>query len=216
MNRKIVNTVIGCVAFIALVLGLTANRILSPALMTHEQLNDSGLFVYEVPRRFNDFTLTDQYGEAFNLERLRGRWSVLFFGYTFCPDICPITMATLRQFEQLVAAEDSKAAESIQVAMISVDPERDTLEKLGEYVGFFGDDYIGATGEYIDIFNLSRQLNVALGYQPQGDGRYLVYHSGQVVLINPAGHFHGFFKVPQNPEDMALTFRSVYKAWEQR
>jgi protein SCO1/2 len=216
MKRKILNTVIGCVAFMALVLGLTANRILSPALMTHEQLNESGLFVYEVPRRFSDFTLTDQYGEPFTQERLQGHWSLLFFGYTFCPDICPITMATLRQFEQLLAEQDSEAAARVQVAMISVDPERDTLEKLGEYVGFFGDDYIGATGEYIDIFNFARQLNVAFGYQAQSDGSYLVNHSGQVVLINPAGHFHGFFKVPQNPEDMVLTFSSVYKGWEQR
>lgn len=214
MNRKIANTVLGCVAFMALVMGLTLNRILSPAVMTPEQLNDNGLFVYEVPRRFSDFTLMDQYGEPFTAERLRGQWSLLFFGYTFCPDICPITMATLRQFEQVLADVDTDAASSVQIAMISVDPERDTPEKLGEYVGFFGDDYIGATGEYIDIFNFARQLNVAFGYQPQEGGEYLVNHSGQIILINPEGHYHGFFKVPHDPEQMALTFRSVYNAWQ--
>ena len=214
MNRKVANTVLGCVAFMALVMGLTLNRILSPAVMTPEQLNENGLFVYEVPRRFSDFTLTDQHGEPFTAERLRGRWSMLFFGYTFCPDICPITMATLRQFEQVLAEVDADAADSVQVAMISVDPERDTLEKLGEYVGFFGDDYIGATGEYIDIFNFARQLNVAFGYQPQENGEYLVNHSGQIILINPEGDYHGFFKVPHDPEQMALTFRSVYNAWQ--
>jgi protein SCO1 len=216
MNRKIAKTVIGCVAFMALVMGLTLNRILTPAVMTAEQLNENGLFVYEVPRRFSDFALSDQHGEAFTLDRLKGKWSLLFFGYTFCPDICPITMATIRQFEQMLREADPDAATQVQVVMVSVDPERDTLEKLGEYVGFFGDDYIGATGQYIDIFNFARQLNVAFGYQPQPDGSYLVNHSGQITLINPEGHFHGFFKTPHDPEKMALTFRSVHNAWLQR
>lgn len=212
MNRKIANTVIGCVGFMALVLGLTANRFFSAPVMTLEQLNENGLFVYDVPRRLSDFALVDQHGEPFTLDRLRGGWSLLFFGYTFCPDICPITMATLRQFEQVLADVDSKAADSVRIVMVSVDPERDTPERLGEYVGFFGEDYIGATGEYIDIFNLARQVNVAFGYTPQEDGSYLVNHSGQIVLINPQGHFHGFFKVPHDPEQMARTFRSVYNA----
>jgi protein SCO1/2 len=213
MNRKVANTVIGCIAFMALVMGLTLNRILSPAVMTTEQLNENGLFVYDVPRRFSDFALSDQHGAPFTLDQLKGKWSLLFFGYTFCPDICPITMATIRQFEQLLREVDPDAAARLQVVMVSVDPERDTPEKLGEYVGFFGDDYIGATGEYIDIFNFARQLNVAFGYQPQPDGSYLVNHSGQITLINPEGHFHGFFKIPHDPEQMALTFRSVHAAW---
>ena len=213
MKKGIANTIIGCVAFIAVVMGLTFNRILSPAVMTQEQLNENGLFVYELPRRFSGFALTNQHGEPFTQDWLKGKWSLLFFGYTFCPDICPITLATIRQFEQQLAEVDPEAAAAVQVAMISVDPERDTLEKLGEYMSFFGDDYIGATGEYIDIFNFARQVNIAFGYVPQDDGSYLVNHSGEIILINPEGDFHGFFKVPHNPEQMALTFRSVFNAW---
>jgi protein SCO1/2 len=213
VNKNIANTVIACVAFIALVLGLTFNRIVSPAILTQEQLNENGLFVYELPRRFSGFTLTRQDGEPFTQEWFKGKWSLLFFGYTFCPDICPITLATIRQFEQLLAEVDPKAAAAVQVAMISVDPDRDTPEKLGEYVGYFGEDYVGATGQYIDIFNFARQVNIAFGYVPQDDGSYLVNHSGEIVLINPEGDFHGFFKVPHNPEKMALTFRSVFNSW---
>jgi protein SCO1/2 len=213
MNKNIANTIIGCVAFMALVTGLTANRILSPAVMTQEQLSENGLFVYELPRRFSSFALSDQHVQPFTEERLKGKWSLLFFGYTFCPDICPITLASIRQFEQVLAEVEADAAAQVQVAMISVDPDRDTLEKLGQYVAYFGEDYIGATGQYIDIFNLARQLNIAFGYVPQDDGSYLVNHSGEIVLINPEGHFHGFFKVPHDPEKMALTFRSVFAAW---
>jgi protein SCO1/2 len=213
MNKNIANTVIACVAFMAIVLGLTTNRILSPAIMTPTQLNEQGLFVYELPRRFTDFELTDQHGAAFTKEHLKGKWTLLFFGYTFCPDICPITLATIRQFEQLVQEEDVEAAAQLQVAMVSVDPQRDTPEKLGEYMAFFGEDYIGATSEYINVFNLARQLNVAFGYEPQDDGDYLVSHSGEIILINPEGDFHGFFKVPHDPAKMAATFQSVQLAW---
>jgi protein SCO1/2 len=98
--------------------------------------------------------------------------------------------------------------------MVSVDPQRDTPEKLGAYVKYFGEDYLGVTGEYIDIFNLARQVNIAFGYQPAENGNYLVSHSGEIVLINPNGDFHGFFKVPHDPEKMAANFRSVFSTWQ--
>src|SRR5690606_14847560 len=100
MNRNVANTVFGLVAFMALLVGLMVHRVLSPPAMTNEQLSENGLFVYELPRRIAPFELSDQDGQPFTPERLKGRWTFMFFGYTFCPDICPITMATLRQFQQ--------------------------------------------------------------------------------------------------------------------
>jgi protein SCO1/2 len=214
MQRNVANTVIGLVAFMALLVGLLVHKVLSPTMMNNEQLSENGLFVYDVPRRFADFQLTDQDGQPFTQDWFKGRWSLVYFGYTYCPDICPVTMATLRQFQQQLAEVDEDAAAATQVAFISVDPQRDTPEKLKQYVRYFGADYVGATGEYIDVFNLGRSLNVAFGYQAQGEGGdYLVNHTGEVMLINPEGHFHGFFKVPQDPAKMALTFRSVFAAW---
>jgi protein SCO1 len=212
MKRNVANTVIACVAFIALLLGLLVHRFLSPAVFSNAQLAENGLFVYDIPRPVAAFALTDHNGAPFTQERLQGQWSLLFFGYTFCPDICPITLATIRQFEQLLA--DSGEEEQLQVAMVSVDPQRDTAEKLQTYMTYFSADYIGVTGEYIDIFNLGRQLNVAFGYQPtEVSGEYLVSHSGEIILINPDGEFHGFFKVPHDPEKMLTNFRSVLATW---
>lgn len=212
MNKKVANTVILCVAAMALLLGLFVNRILSPTVMSNQQLNENGLFVYDIPRNIEDFSLIDQHGQPFTNDWFEGKWSVIFFGYTFCPDICPITLATIRQFDQLL--QETEAADALQVAMVSVDPERDTSEKLRDYMGFFGEDYVGATGEYIDIFNLARQMNVAFGYQPSGEeGEYLVSHSGEILLVNPNGDFHAFFKVPHDPEKMARNFRSVFSTW---
>jgi protein SCO1 len=214
MNKNVANTVIGCVAFIALVLGLTFNRILNPAGMTHEQLNAQGLFVYDLPRQVDDFSLNDHANMPFTKEQLGGRWTLMFFGYTSCPDICPTTMASISQFHQLLREQDATTAAAVQVVLVSVDPMRDTPEKLDAYVHYFGSDYIGATGEYINIFNLARQLNIAFGYLPGTGDNYDVTHSGEIALINPNGDFHGFFKAPPDPQKMLLTFQDVAKAWQ--
>ena len=213
MTRNVATTVILCVAFMALLLGLLVHRILSPTVLSNAQLAENGLFVYDLPRNIAPFALRDHRGEAFTQERLNGKWSLLFFGYTFCPDICPITLATIRQFEQLLQQEDPEAAAQLQVAMISVDPQRDTPEKLAAYMGYFSEDYVGVTGEYIDVFTLGRQLNVAFGYTPAENGEYLVNHSGEIILVNPRGEFHGFFKMPHDPEKMLRNFRSVFASW---
>jgi protein SCO1/2 len=211
VKRNIASTVIACVAFMALLLGLMLHRFLSPAVLSNAQLAENGLFVYDIPRPVAAFALSDHEGAAFTEERLQGQWSLLFFGYTFCPDICPVTLATIRQFEQLLKEYEEDVR--LQVVMISVDPQRDTAEKLDAYMSYFSEDYIGVTGEYIDIFSLGRQLNVAFGYQPADNGDYLVNHSGEIVLINPAGEFQGFFKVPHDPEKMTKNFRSVLATW---
>ncbi len=213
MNKKVSITVIACVALIALVMGLILNRILPPAVMTNEQLSENGLFVYDEPRGINDFSLLDQNSNAVDSVLLQDQWTLIFFGYTYCPDICPLTMATLNQFSGLLEAE-GEYAEDTQVIMVSVDPRRDTVEKLRDYVGYFNDDYLGLTGEYIDIFNFASQLNIAFAYTPGEGEDYLVSHSGEIALINPNGDFHGFFKVPHDPELMAANFSAVRAAWD--
>jgi len=211
MKRNVANTVLGLVAFMALLLGLLVHRVLSPTILSNEQLAENGLFVYEVPRNVQDFSLRDHNGEPFTKSNLAGKWSLLFFGYTYCPDICPITLATIRQFEGLL--REAGVEDPLQVVLVSVDPQRDTPEKLGAYVSYFSEDYLGVTGEYIDIFNLARQLNIAFGYQPAENGNYLVSHSGEIAIINPNGDFHGFFKIPHDPEKMAANFTSVLGTW---
>tara|TARA_R110000772_G_scaffold26389_1_gene68056 strand:- start:2301 stop:2939 length:639 start_codon:yes stop_codon:yes gene_type:complete len=212
MNKGVSKTIISCVAFMALVLGLTFNRIMSPAPITNEQMSENGLFVYEVPRRFSDFSLIDQNNNPVNSELLKNKWSLIFFGYTYCPDVCPLTMATLKQFTGILEQEGDYA-EDTQVIMVSVDPQRDTTDKLREYVGFFNEDFIGLTGEYIDIFNFASQLNIAFVYTPGVGENYLVNHSGEIALINPNGHFHGFFKVPHDPVKMAENFQIIRSGW---
>ncbi|MES2604539.1 MAG: SCO family protein [Pseudomonadota bacterium] len=215
MNKGVTNTVIGCVAFIAVLLGLLVHKVLTPTMMNQEQMSEQGLFVYELPRRFTEFTLIDHNSQDFTKEQLKGHWTLMFFGYTTCPDVCPTTLASISQFHELLREADAEAGANLQVVLVSVDPMRDTPEKLDAYVHYFGEDYIGATGEYINIFNLAHQLNIAFGYLPgKTEGEYEVTHSGEIALINPEGDFHGFFKSPPNPQKMLATYQSMLMGWQ--
>ncbi|MDC1436779.1 SCO family protein [Gammaproteobacteria bacterium] len=213
MKKNIVKVVIASVALLAVLLGLTFNQIFSPALMTNAELSANGLYVYDEPRPINEFTLIDHNGNTVDSTLLQDKWTLIFFGYTYCPDICPLTMATLNQFSALLE-NSGEYAEDTQVFMVSVDPQRDSVEKLRDYVGYFNDDYLGLTGEYIEIFKFSSQLNIAFAYTPGADDEYLVSHSGEIALINPNGLFHGFFKLPHNPESMATNYAVVRASWE--
>jgi protein SCO1/2 len=213
MNKSITKVVIAGVAFIAVLLGLVLYQIFSPALMTNEELSANGLYVYDEPRSINEFTLIDHNGNTINSALLQDKWTLIFFGYTYCPDICPLTMATLNQFSGLLETSGEYAVDT-QVLMVSVDPQRDSVEKLRDYVGYFNDDYLGLTGEYVEIFKFASQLNIAFAYTPGDDDEYLVSHSGEIALINPNGLFHGFFKLPHNPELMATNYAVVRASWE--
>lgn len=209
MKKNVIFIAIPLVVVLTLLLFL----FVQPSQMTNEELSENGLFVFDNPRTINDFSLIDQHNNSVDASMLQDKWSLLFFGYTFCPDICPLTMATLNQFSGLLYAEES-FQDDTQVIMVSVDPRRDTPEKLNEYVGFFNDEYLGLSGEYIEIFKFATQLNIAFAYSPGEDEDYLVSHSGEIVLVNPNGEFHGFFKVPHDPVKMAENYAVVRTRWD--
>jgi len=181
----------------------------SASTVSFESLRNDGYYQYETPIVLDDFALSNHRGEAFTLSDLTGKWSFVFFGYTFCPDICPLTLASLRQFYNLLG--DTGMADDVQVVMISLDPKRDTTEVLKNYVTYFNSDFIGATGDYADIYGVSRQMNVAFTYTPIDDENYLVTHNGEIMLVDPSGRDVGFFKAPHDPAAMQANFARVKK-----
>ncbi|MBY5994033.1 SCO family protein [Ferrimonas balearica] len=147
----------------------------------------------EHPRPLPEFTLTDHRGERFDRSRLEGQWSLIFVGYTSCPDVCPTTMADLaRVYPKL---EASLEADAVQVVLLSVDPGRDSPEKLGQYVEFFRPGFQAVTGEHAQLYPFTQALGLvyALVDNPNG-GEYLVDHSADLVLINPQGQVEAFFR----------------------
>ena len=200
------NTVIIILAFIVLVVWGFIWRINQPVIMSNEELRINGAVVLTTPRIFSDFELIDHRGEVFNQENLQDVWTIVFFGFTHCPDICPTTLAILNDTYSKLKDHER---ERMQIVMISIDPERDTVEKLAEYVPYFNDEFIGVTGNKHLIRRLTAELNVAYNQVPLDTGDYTVDHSTQLVLINPKGHYHGFFKAPHSEIMLRSTWRSI-------
>ena len=200
------NTVIIILAFILLVVWGFVWRINQPVIMSNEELRINGAVVLNTPRIFSDFELVDHRGEVFNQEHLQDVWTIVFFGFTHCPDICPTTLAILNDtYSKLKERE----RERMQIVMISIDPERDSVEKLAEYVPYFNNEFIGVTGNKHLIKRLTAELNVAYNKVPLDSDDYTVDHSTQLVLINPKGHYHGFFKAPHSEIMLRSTWRSI-------
>ena len=150
--------------------------------------------VYPQPRVLADFQLTDQHGESVTRERLYGQWTLAFVGYTYCPDICPLTLAKLAGLQPQLAAELNQP---LKVWFISVDPKRDTTQKLNEYVSYFSQpNVLGMTAGHDQLFPFVRQLGLMYALSSTTDTDYLVDHSASVVLINPKGQLVAMFKPP--------------------
>ncbi|MDB9969950.1 SCO family protein [Porticoccaceae bacterium] len=199
-------TVLVILCFIVLVIFGFAWKMRQPVPMSAEDLRVNGAIELSTPRIFSDFDLIDHHGKPFTLENFKGVWSIVFFGFTNCPDICPTTLATLNaMYEDLGDSEK----ENLQIVMVSLDPERDTVEKMALYVPYFNEDFIGITGNPYSILGLSTQLTIAYTKVDLGEDNYTVDHSTQVVLINPKGHYHGFFKAPHGEVAMRQTWRSI-------
>ncbi|MEQ8691836.1 MAG: SCO family protein [Pseudomonadales bacterium] len=206
----VAKTVALCATFITIVVVMFVYSTLRTPQLSDEELRARGVFILPRPRDLAPFELTDQQGQPFDNADLQGKWSFIFFGFTHCPDICPTSMSVLGQVErELLESGGQDPDQPFQGILISVDPERDTLDKLGPYAEAFSPRFIGATGSREALVELTTQVNVAFAKVPDGDGGYTIDHSGQLVLINPRGHFHGFIKLPHQKETIRLAYQSL-------
>lgn len=154
--------------------------------------------VLDTPMVLSDFNLTADDGTIFNLETLKGQWNLLFFGYTHCPDVCPLT---LHQLGQAKKALNESMQNSLNIIMISVDPDRDSTEILHQYVNSFNQKVIGATGTINEINKLTSQLGIFHMANKEEGQNYSVSHSAAVVMINKNAEFHAVFSAPHSTEN---------------
>ena len=199
-------------AVMALFIALFVYKISQPRVLAPNEMAANGAIMLDTPREIAPFELVSDNGQPFTNADLEGKWTLLFPGYTFCPDICPVTMAMLANTYELL---DEKPKRNLQVVLLTVDPYRDTPERLQQYADYFNPDFRGVTGAMSDLINLGLQLNIAFSVtNPETAGEnYLVDHSGNIVLINPNGHYHGFFKPPFDPGRLKLTYQSAWAAF---
>lgn len=154
------------------------------------------------PKELPAFQLQDQEGRAVNPERLEDQWTLLFFGYTHCPDICPNTMSVLNMAVQALPEPVRKRT---QVVLVSVDPERDTTEQLGQYVAYFNPSFLGVRGDREQLDLLTRALGILYVHNaPDEHGNYAVDHSAAVLLLDPKARWTAIFsRLPHDPEAIA-------------
>ncbi|MBE9516346.1 MAG: SCO family protein [Proteobacteria bacterium] len=174
-------------------------------------MQDSTMTLFSRGEQLNQFFLVDHNGNNFNLDQLNGKWTFLFFGYTSCPDICPTTMAALsRTYQNL--KQKIKDNSNIQYIFISVDPKRDTTEKLKSYVSYFNKDFIGITGKHEQIQALSKQIGAMHEIVTiPGKDEYYVNHTSSIFLIDPGMRYRAAFTAPHNPDAIAERFLIAYK-----
>jgi protein SCO1/2 len=165
-------------------------------------------FVYPEPKAISPFSLSTQDGRPFDIESLRGKWSFVYFGYTYCPDVCPTTLAELARARTLL--EQAGADAATQYVFVSIDPQRDTPQRLAQYVAFFDRTFLGATGSDEALSGLTRQIGVAYAF-PEGKkgDRYAVDHSSIVALFDPDARLHAVFTPPQEAQGIAEGFRKI-------
>ncbi len=214
------STKLGLIAFllvdIALAVILVSLYVVRSDRELQTELREIGATIYEQPFELSSFNLTDQDGVSFSNENLLNNWNLVFFGFTSCPDICPITMAELDRFASSWIENGSGALPRIILA--TVDPETDSPQQMKEYLGDFNPDFIGLTGERSALAVFADELFVAfgepatVGVQPSGHnthndrlspGDFVIDHSSHISVIDPNGELFAVLRPPHRARDIA-------------
>jgi protein SCO1/2 len=212
MASGVRTSVLASLGFVAIVVGMFFYSMTRAPVLGVQELQQRGIVLLPAARELSEFTLVDHRGADFDANSLLGRWSFLFFGFSACPDVCPLALAALAQVERQLQS-DTDLHDGFNVVFVTVDPERDDVQMLAEYLEVFSPRFTGVTGSREQLAEFALQLNVAFMKVPLEDGGYSVDHTGNIVIINPRGHYHGFIKMPHDAEKILLGYRSVAAAF---
>ena len=159
--------------------------------------------VLTTPLPLPEFSLAAHEGGGFSRASFDGHWSLMFFGFTHCPDICPATLQKLALARRQLASDG--VDDLPRIVFVSVDPERDTIEAVAAYAAAFGDGVTGVTGELQEIDRLTRPLGIYHARTPTAtsDNGYVVEHSSAVLLINEHGELQAIFSAPHEVASLA-------------
>ncbi len=161
--------------------------------------------VFTAPQALQSFSLVDQHGQRFDLLRLKGQWTFMFFGFTHCPDVCPGTMLVYKQMHQQLTQVLGPLSD-VEFVFVSVDPKRDTPELLGGYVTYFHRDFLGVTGPERALRDLTQQLGVFYRLVDRPGEEYFVEHSGSILLLDPEARLVALFPAPHRAKALVETY----------
>ena len=147
------------------------------------------------PMELNNFELIDQYNQTFNNKSLVGNWTIIFFGYTNCPDVCPTTIYKLAEIKNEII--EKLPSENFNTVLVTLDPDRDTPERLDEYIGYFDKTMLGVTGTYEDIQTFASSLSVFYQRINKDEG-YDFNHTASIFVLDKDGSLFATMS-PANP-----------------
>lgn len=187
-----------------------ATRLVTPPAVDAPAAEIGG-YVLDRPREIPAFELIDGSGQPFRTEDFEGRWSFLYFGYTYCPDVCPLSMVELASVKEHLQAALPDAP--VDYYLVSVDPARDTPERVGEYAAYFDPNFRGLTGPLAEIDKLAKAAAVVYVIPEAEEGEpYEVGHSSTFTLVDPEARIRAIFTSPFEAERIAADFeRIVYR-----
>lgn len=205
-------------AILALLFGLWMQHNLNKNKMENNSPVLASGTVFPKPRLVQPFNLVDDKNQPFTNKNLQGHWSLLFFGFTHCPELCPTTLSILNQAYQLLEKQGQKPLP--RVVFISVDPERDTASVIAQYVTGFNKNFIGATGTAEQMEKLTQNfsvlyMKVAQPGDTQAKEIYNIDHSGTVSLIDPQGQLYAIFTMPHSVQNIAQDLQNIIKKQQQ-
>ena len=185
---------VGALLGVALALGLwlALQRAAPPAL-------PAVATILPTPVELPEFSLVDHKGEPIDRSFFQGQWDLVFFGFTHCPDICPLTLQTLSNAKQQL--REAGHTPLPRIVLVSLDPERDTPEKLAQYIKHFGADNAGVTGELGALRTLTGKLGVYFEKREEDGDFYTVDHSSNVFVFDAEGRYRALFSSPHKAKN---------------
>lgn len=206
MNRKQLSATL-FVMVLFTILGMGVGYYVSVHSVRDNNPGIQGL-LWPDPKQLQSFTTVDGNGKGFGLDQLLGKWSFLFFGYTHCPDVCPVTLGMFNQiFKQL---DETGKTGPEQMIFVSVDPARDTPQRLKEYVNYFNSNIIGLGGTDAQVKSLTSQLGIVyIPGEKLPSGEYYVQHSASIFLVDPEGRLVSIFSPPFDAGNIVAHYRQI-------
>ena len=198
------------IIFIFTILALFINKLTSPRVLSTNELLINGLFLFDVPKEISDFKFFTSDNVEFKKTDLIGKWTLMYFGFTRCPDECPTSMYQMSKLIK-VLKEKNYPLDDKQWILVSIDPERDTPDQINKYAQGFDDSFIGISNARPMLLNLATQLSVnnVMPGENRMDHSHLDNHVNNIILLNPKGEFAGVFRPPFDISRLSLTYQSV-------
>lgn len=177
-----------------------------------QSIKIEGVFL-PAAKEISDFNLTANNNQPFTKESMKGHWTMMFFGFTNCGYVCPTTLTELNKMYKVLQKE-LPANQLPQIVLVSVDPERDSVSRMNDYINSFNSQFIGVRADLKETEALENQLHIsAIKMQAEGKGKdhYMINHSAEILLFNPDAKIQAYFSFPHKSAILVNDYKLILK-----